>query len=112
MDATVAEAIHDKNRKEAAHQDIVVPSASANYPSGIAFKMKRWHADRSGQTPILHGSANVAWLTLDPKKIAHLFPTLYEGMLADVYYQKVAQHGESSCDKGASQYALAELGAC
>ena len=93
----VAEAIHGKNRKEVAHHDTVVPSASANYPAGIAFKMKRWHVDRSGQTPILHGSANVSWLTLDPKRIVvHLFPTLYEGMLADVYYRKVATAWEKA----------------
>ena len=51
--------------------------------------MKRWHADRSGHTPILHGAANVSWLSLDPNEFVHLFHTLYEGMLA-VYYQKVA----------------------
>ena len=104
----VVEAIHAKNRKTPTHQDTIVPYASNHYPSSIRFKLKRWHADRSGQTPILHGSTNAAWLTLCPESFVHLFRTLYEGLLADVYYQKVV----TACRyESASQSVIVQLGA-
>ena len=70
----VAEAIHSKNKNVAAHQGTAVLSASAEYLPSIGFKLKRWHADRTGLTPILHGSTNVSWLTLDPAKIVSPLP--------------------------------------
>ena len=84
----VVEAIHAKNLKAPTHQDTVVPYAS-QLPNSIGFKLRRWHAVRSGQTPFLHGSTNAAWLSLCPENFVHLFRTLYEGLLADVYYHKV-----------------------
>ena len=84
----VVEAIHAKNIAAPTHQDTVVPYAS-QLPTSIGFKLRRWHADRSGQTPILHGSTNAAWLTLCPENFVHLFHTLYAGLLDDVYFHKV-----------------------
>ena len=84
----VVEAIQAKNVAALTHQDTVVPYAS-QLPTSIGFKLRRWHADRSGQTPILHGSTNVTWVTLCPERYVHLFHTLYAGLLDDVYFHKV-----------------------
>ena len=71
------EAIHGKNKEVTAHQGTAVLSAPADYLPSIGFKLKRWHADRTGLTPILHGSTNVSWLTHDPAKIVRV-PTYME----------------------------------
>ena len=63
----VAETIHGKNKEVAAQGAAVL----SNCLSSIGFKLKRWHADRTGLTSILHGSTNV-WLTLDLVKIERL----------------------------------------
>ena len=88
---SVAEAIHKKNKEATTHQGAAL-SASAGCLSSIGFKLKRWHADRTGQTLILHGSTNVPWLTLDPDKIVHLFATSYEGLLTSTT-KKLPLHG-------------------
>ena len=103
----VAEAIHNKTNGVAAHQGTAVLTAPADYLSGMGFRLKRWHADRTGQTPILHGSTNVSWLSLDPARVVRLFPTLYEGLLSDIYNQKVATAWEGAAHKGASEPAAA-----
>ena len=86
----VAEALDSKNKAVAARPGTAALYASAEHCSSIGFKLKRWHADRTGLTPILHGSTNAPWFSLDPTKFVHLFPTIYEGMLSDVYCQKIA----------------------
>lgn len=40
----------------------------------LSFKLKRWHVDRRGQSPILHARANVDWLTLDTTCVTQMFP--------------------------------------
>ena len=68
--------IHAKNLEAPTHQDTVVPYAS-QLPTSIGFKLRRWHADRSGQTPILHGSTNATWLTLCPDNFVGIYSTRY-----------------------------------
>ena len=71
---SVVKALRAKNANAQTHQDTVVPYASG-VPPRIEFKLWRWHADKSGQTPILHGSSNVTWFTLFPGHFIHLFST-------------------------------------
>ena len=92
---SVVKALHAKNANAQTHLDTVVPYASS-VPPRIGFKLRRWHADKSGQTPILHGSANVTWFTLSPGHFIHLFRTLYFGLLDDVFYHKLVTAWESA----------------
>ena len=92
---SVVKALRAKNANAQTYQDTVVPYASG-VPPRIEFKLRRWHADKSGQTPILHGSSNVTWFTLFPGHFIHLFSTLYFGLLDDVYYHKLVTAWESA----------------
>ena len=56
----------------------------------LSFRLKRWHVDRRGQSPILHARANVDWLTLDAPCVTHMFPLLYERILRDIFNQKAS----------------------
>ena len=96
----VAEALDSKNKAVAARPGTAALYASAEHCSSIGFKLKRWHTDRTGLTPILHGSTNALWFSLDPTKFVHLFPTIYEGMLSDVYCQKIATAWEHAAPTG------------
>ncbi len=58
----VAEALRNKNREIHAHLDTAVPHARDGYLSSLSFKLKR----------------------------LHVLPTIYKGMLADIYCQKLA----------------------
>ena len=46
--------------------------------------------DEEGLSPILDVRANVAWLTLDTRTFYHSFSRLYNGILNDVFTQKVS----------------------
>ena len=107
----VVEAIQAKNVAASTRQDTVVPYAS-QIPTNIGFKLRRWHADRSGQTPILHGSTNVAWVTLCPERYVHLFHTLYAGLLDDVLLPQ-SGYGMGKCTRhqSAGQSLITQLGA-
>lgn len=45
----------------------------------LGFKLQKWHANKTGQCPILHARANVDWLTLDALCATAMFPVLKNG---------------------------------
>ena len=56
----------------------------------VSYKLKTWHVDRRGQSPILHARTNIDWLTLDSTCVTRMFPLLYDGILRDVFNQKAS----------------------
>lgn len=68
---------------------IANPDISVPRNRELSFRLNRWHVDRKGQSLILHGRANVAWLSLDRSCVTQLLPLLREVILRDIFTQKV-----------------------
>lgn len=43
-----------------------------------------------GKSPVLNARVNVDWLTLDPESLSIFFPRLYNGILCNVFNEKVS----------------------